>query len=329
VIEGPASPAEQRSTHASVLGMAVISVLAVVVSTELHECMHLVAGRLAGIPAHFLALTSVGIGAAEATHAPPWALAVMNGFAPIATMVIGLVALILVPVLRRRALVAVTAFAGWCAIFAVPYTGLQLMLTAAPVETRGNGADFAAVIGGYFGVPLEWRVAIAVIGLVVFLASGFVLRPLVSQVRESPRSLLSLTRPIRAISWWRSAMASALAALLIVIAARSATDLLHGNLRGISLLLRGAYVWAVIMTLLVPWRSVGARKVLKQWIYPGLLASAVLIIAGRAFNQDDFFTLGVLLVLPLPATALAASLIEPSASSEVFADGLARDSGEP
>lgn len=67
-------------------GMALIALLANLLSSELHERFHLIVGRLCGLPAHFLNLTSVGVSASIAATARPSALALMNGVAPLAVV---------------------------------------------------------------------------------------------------------------------------------------------------------------------------------------------------------------------------------------------------
>jgi hypothetical protein len=241
-------------------GMALISLLAVLVSAELHESLHLIVGRLAGLPSHFLNLTSVGVDPSVAVHASPSALALMNGVAPLATMLLGVLCLAAVPALRPKAPVAVTDFIAWCAIFAIPYIGLQTMVTAAPIQLRGNGADSAAVIGGYFGVPVVPRTAISLAGLLIYMASGFWLSAAVSQRTESAPSRLTLRQHLRGLAARRLVAASVLGLLLIAMTVRSAALLVRGDSRGVFSLLLETYVWAVMMTVLVRWRAPGHAR---------------------------------------------------------------------
>lgn len=133
----------------SLFGMALIALLAQLASCELHESLHLIVGRLAGLPVHFLSLTTVAVSPCVAATASPSALALMNGVAPLATMLLGVLALVSVPALRPKVPVAITDFIAWCAIFAVPYIGMQTMFAAAPIRLRGDGADSAAVTLAY------------------------------------------------------------------------------------------------------------------------------------------------------------------------------------
>ncbi|HEX3940935.1 MAG TPA: hypothetical protein VHX11_05580 [Acidobacteriaceae bacterium] len=283
--------------------MAPVALLAHLASTELHESFHFVVGRLAGLPSHFLNLTSVGVDPSVAANASSAALALMNGVAPLTTMLLGIVALAAVPALRSKVPPAVTAFVAWWAIVGVPYIGLQTMTTAGPVRLRGNGSDFAAVLGGYFGVPILPRTAIAVAGLVIFMASGFCLGAAVSPRTVGALSRLTLAQRLGGLARWRVVVASGLSLLLIAMTVRGATLAAHGNGGGLLLLLEGAWVWAALMALLVRWRAPGAREVRDHWIFPGLLASAGLIAISLLTHLFDFFIGGAMFVVPLIATA--------------------------
>jgi hypothetical protein len=292
----------EPSNGTGLWSMAAIALLAHLASTELHECFHLVVGRLAGLPCHFLSLTSVGVDPSVAANASPSALALMNGVAPLATMLLGVLALVAVPALRPKAGAAVTAFIAWFAIFGVAYIGLQMMTTAGPARLRGNGSDFAAVIGGYFGVPIVPRTAIAVAGLVIFMASGFYLSAAVSQ-GGGGSSRLTLGQHLHGLAAWRGVAASVLGLNLIAISVRSAALLAHGNGGGMLLLFGDTWVWAALMALLVGWRAPGAREVRDRWIFPGLLTSAGLIAISLLTHLDDFFIGGTTLIVPLIAAA--------------------------
>ena len=289
------------------LTMTVVALFAAVASTELHETFHLVVGRLAGLPAHFLALTSAGVTPSVAEHASPAALALMNGVAPIATMILGVVALVAAPRLRGKAPAAVTDFIAWCAIFAIPYIGLQTMVTAAPVDTRGSGADFAAVLGGYFGVSLVPRTIVSLAGFVIFIASGFWLRKVVSERREALQPSATLGGRLRAVATWRVVAALVLGLVLTAMTVRSFVLLVNGNSRGLALLVRGIVVWAAMVALLVRWQEPGARGVRDHWLFPGLAASACLIATGLLSHLGDYFLVGLLLALPLVTTAWSES----------------------
>jgi hypothetical protein len=293
----------QPSNRVGLWSMASFALLAHLASTELHECFHLVVGRLAGLPCHFLSFTSVGVDPSVAANASPSALALMNGVAPLATMLLGVLALVAVPALRPKAPAAVTAFIAWFAIFGVAYIGLQTMTTAGPARLRGNGSDFAAVIGGYFGMPIVPRTAIAVAGMVIFMASGFCMSAAVSERTGGASPRLTLGQHLHGLAAWRLVAASVLGLNLIAMTVRSAALLAHGNGGGMLLLFGETWVGAALMALLVRWRAPGAREVRDRWIFPGLLASAGLIAISLLTHLDDFFIGGTTLIVPLMATA--------------------------
>ena len=298
-MDGNDAPAPRRLNF---VAMAFIAIVAHLVSTELHECFHLIVGRLSGLPAHFLNLTSVGVTPSMAANARPSALALMNGVAPLATMLLGVVALFAVPRLRGRVPAAVTAFVAWCAIFAVPYIGLQTMTTALPVRLRGNGADSAAVIGGYFGVPIGARTVISVLGLLTFMASGFWLGQAVSESSTDALSRLTLKQHLRGLALWRIVTALALGLLILGMTVRGALLLACGKDGFLSLLV-AIWIWGAMMTVLVRWRAPGAREVRDEWIFPGLLASLGILAIGLLTRLDDFLTSATIFVIPLLATA--------------------------
>jgi hypothetical protein len=248
------APATRRLNF---FGMASIALLANLVSTELHESLHLIVGRLCGLPAHFLSLTSAGVDPLIAANARASSLALMNGVAPLATMLLGIAALFATPALRRRAPAALTAFIAWCAIFAVPYIGLQIMTTALPARLRGNGADSAAVIGGYFAAPIVLRTVISIVGLLIFMASGFCLGRAVS---ESSGGRLTVREHLRDLAPWRVAAASALGLLLIGLTGRGALLLAHGRYGGFFSLLQAIWVWGAMIILLVRWQAPGCLR---------------------------------------------------------------------
>jgi hypothetical protein len=242
----------------------------------------------------------------QAANASPAALALMNGVAPIATMILGVMALFATPRLRAKGSSTLADFCAWWAIFGVPYIGLQTMVTSAPVTTRGNGADFAAVIGGYFGVSAKPRAIIALVGFVLYIASGFLLRIAVSDGARRPSTNPTSNNALRSVAGWRLAAAAVLSALLILLTARSAGMLLWGNGRGLGLLVLAPLAWAAVMAMLIRWSQPEVSIIRNQWILPGLLAGIVLIAIGQ-LSKSDFTLDGLLLATPLFTTAWSAS----------------------
>jgi hypothetical protein len=281
--------------------MACVAILARLASTEVHESCHFLVGRLAGLHADFLTLTSVGVGASVTAGAPRYALALMNGVAPVMTVLLGILALKAVPAVRRKAPAAVTGFLAWWAITGIPYMGLQLMTTAGPIRLRGDGSDSAAVIGGYFGAGVAVRSVISLAGLLLYAASGFWLGAAVAGRNDAAR--LTLRQKLRGLAGWRLVVASILGLLLIAMTVRAAVLLVEGYRGGLLWLLLETLVWSAMMALVVQWHAPGAREVRDCWIFPGLLASAGVIAVGLLTRLDDLVIDGVTFTMPLLATA--------------------------
>jgi len=83
--------------------VACIATLVVFATTELHEAFHFLVGRLVGLPAEFFNLTSAGVEESVAAGAPQSALALMNGVAPLLTVLMGGLALRAVLYVREKA----------------------------------------------------------------------------------------------------------------------------------------------------------------------------------------------------------------------------------
>ena len=284
------------------LYVACIAILVAFATTELHEAFHFLVGRLVGLPAEFFNLTSAGVEESVAALASQSELALMNGVAPVLTVLLGVLALRTVPYVREKAPAAVTALLAWWAIAGVPYLGLQLMTAAGPIRLRGDGSDSAAVIGGFLGAGIVARSAISLAGLLLYFASGFWLGSAIRQ-NHSEIPQLTLWQTVRRLRPWRLVVASILALLLAGMTLRSAMLLLESSGWGVLSLLLEPLVWAAMMALLVRWRAPGARETRDKWIFPGLVASVGLIAISFLPHFDDFLILGVMLTIPLLATA--------------------------
>jgi hypothetical protein len=282
--------------------MACVAILARFASTEVHEFFHFLVGRLVGLPASFLSMTTVGVEASVAARAPQYALALMNGVAPVVTVLLGFLALMAVPLVREKAPAAVTAFFAWWAITGVPYMGLQLMTAAGPIRLRGDGSDSAAVLGGFLGMGIVARSAFSLAGLLLYIASGFWLGTAVTE-SSNGAARQTLRQKLRGLKAWRLVAAAMIGLSLIAMTVRSAMLLEKGSHSGVLWLLLETLVWATMMALLVSWRAPGTREVRDHWIFPGLVASVGLIALGLLTHLDDFLIDGALYTIPLLATA--------------------------
>lgn len=301
---------ESSVTPLGILPRAVISLVTIFLCVELHELVHLGVGWMAGLPARFLHLTAVGVAPDVAAQANPAALAWMNGVAPVFTVVLGLLAFAMVASPRRRFRPPLHYALTWVAILGVPYAGFQLMLAAAPVRVRGDGADFAAVIGGYFQAPLAVRSIVAVSGVAVFVASGLWLGRLLVDPAVKPGRAPSLGARLSAVPLWRRLFAVAVGILSICAAVMSGALLFRSDLRGMGLLALSAFWgWPIFFTLLVPWRRPGPAAVWRHWIIPGLCMAFALTVVGLVF-PSDYTTFGFLLLASLPAAAWSRTDVE-------------------
>ena len=182
------------------------------------------------------------------------------------------------------------------------------MTAAGPFRLRGDGSDSAAVIGGLLGAGIVVRSAISVVGLLLYFASGFFLGSAIAQ-KDSGSPRLTLRQNFRGLRRWRVVAASILALLLMGMTVRSVMLLLESSGWGVLSLLLETLVWAAMMALLVRWRAPGARETRDKWIFPGLVASAGLIAISFLPHLDDFLILGVMLTIPLLATAWTLTLV--------------------
>jgi len=141
-----AQPTHSRGVGHLVLygGINVVSVIAFV---TLHELTHMIVGRLLGLPASFASPVTVSVPTSVIGHVDGWRLALMNGIAPLTTMILGVVAALLLTRYGRRWPDLLNRFVGWWALFGVAYIGFEMIGTSAPTVYAGSGADPAAVAG--------------------------------------------------------------------------------------------------------------------------------------------------------------------------------------
>lgn len=299
-----AVPLSVQSTRteaaANVIVRSVLVAASVIVIISLHESMHLLVGRLAGIPAVFTGLTSAGLPKSINPHLfGPTQLALMNGIAPLFTVVFGFVVYYL---LRRRPAVlgAVRYFFTWWAIFGIPYLGVQMILCVQPSDYSGNGADSAAV-AGYLNLPMLVRAIICLVGYVYYMVSAvWVTGATLAANRDVQPQDSGLT-----IVWWRQFLGWLLIALALITAIWLALRALHGNPYGPIFLVWTA--WAIGTALLTPWKSYAARTMLKHWLLPGILGMLALIPLGLIGGGNDYASIWFIISPPLVAATLFAT----------------------
>ncbi len=239
----------------------------------------------------------------------------MNGIAPLATWAIGWLAWALV--VRNHHLDGPLRTAlTWAAIFGVPYIGIELVTTGAKVVTNGSGSDFAAV-SGLLGLPYGLRALAMAAGLGWYVASAWVVlqalragaRPAVAGYAESERhSAASLSQgaaqPAR--PRWRLLLGG------LLVCAVACGGLVGGGLAasgqssGPTFMFLSLAVWGLATAVLVPWRHPAAHATWRQWVRPGLLASAVLFVYGLVAG-NDYANIGFTTLPPVIAAALVAT----------------------
>lgn len=294
----------QSTRTEAVVNVIVRSILvaaSVIVIIGLHESMHLLVGRLAGIPAVFTGLTSAGLPKSINPHLfGPTQLALMNGIAPLLTVVFGFVVYYL---LRRRpaALGAVRYFFTWWAIYGIPYLGLQLMIVIYHTDYSGNGPDSAA-LAGYLHLSDPIRAVICLAGfLYYFAASLWVLKAL----RAADLDILPSGSGL-ALAWWRRLSGIA----LIIVANGSAVFLaasaFFGQIHGLPLYL-GILTWGLGTAALTPWKSSAARTLFQHWLLPGILGMLALILLGLIGDGNDYASIWLLIMPPLVAAIMFAT----------------------
>lgn len=277
--------------------LAAISVAAVVFA---HELVHLLIGRFAGIPAAFTGLTSVGIPRADVHLYAGWRLALMNGGAPIFTVLVGFAVLAVMPRLGHFHRL-VRYFLSWWAIFGIPYLGLQAMIVVARVDFSGNGVDSAAV-AGYFHAGPPALAVVSVAGFLYFLwSSRWVIRAIESADDRIPRKA-----PAGAVAVWRRAITGLL--VLVAIAASVSFSILVFGLRPPPLpVLTALGAWAIACVFLTRWRSPPARRVWRGWLIPGAIGMFALVPLGFVGGGNDFAQLWAFELSPVFAATMLAS----------------------
>jgi hypothetical protein len=253
-----------------------VAAVALVFSIEIHELVHLLTARLMGIPSRFLNLTAVGIPMAAAAKYPPGELAVMNGSAPLFSIVVlGCGTYFWLkgrPFERswRR------YFLTWVTIFNLPYLGLQMMAMGGPSQPNGGGNDFATVFD-YFGASHFLRAWLAVLGFVFFIILQAPLRSLLYLEHGTPTP-----HGYKPVSRLRTILGWGLVALGLT-ASRIFT-------------LSETVFWALACISFVSWSSDLTRALFRQWLAPCIMATlmlALIFASGQTLRREgnDFLML--------------------------------------
>jgi len=271
-----------------VLFRAALLVATIAITTTLHEVVHLVVGRLLGIPAQFLSYTSVGIPDTETAQFSSMSLAAMNGGAPLfSVLFFGLLPLFLI--LKNNLKSGETWFSllGWSAIFNVPYLGLQFMLAVNVSSVNGSGSDMAAVMGA-FEVPAGPRFLLGAIGYLLFVAALVILGRAFSKERHmwpSPHSQL------------RKWMGYSCIFLGFVSVCFGDWITLSGNQNlGMTLIaIGGFFLLGAGSSLLINSKSSNYRAFKAHWLIPTIVGTFCMALIG-IFLQNDYANFWLILI---------------------------------
>ena len=271
---------------------ALVAMVSLVFSIEIHELVHLLTARLMGIPSRFLNFTAVGIPMADAAKYPPGELAVMNGIAPLFSFVVlgcGTYFWLKGRPFKRSS--SPRYFLTWIAIFNLPYLGAQMMGMGGPSLPNGGGNDFATVFT-YFGASQFLRTWLVVLGFVLFIILQAPLRSLLylEDGTPSPHGYKPVSR-LRTILGWSFvvlSLADSLAVCQIQIHS-------HGTI----LLLFEPVFWALACISFVSWRSDLTRALCRQWLTPCIVSTLMLALIFLPFGleeENDFLMLWLFVI---------------------------------
>jgi hypothetical protein len=287
-------------TKWNVVTRAVLVAFSAIVIITLHETIHLLVGRMAGIPAVFTGLTSAGLPKnVDPGQYGPAQLALMNGIAPLLTVVFGFVIYYLLA--RKQAVLRhLRYFFTWWAIFGIPYLGVQMIIIIQHSDYSGNGADSAAV-AGYLHLSILLRALICLAGFLYYMVSAIWV---LGAIRAADRDVLPGGSSL-AIAWWRQLLGWILIAVAIASAVAIGVRALYGIVYGPLFLVFSS--WATGTALLTPWRSFVAMAMWKRWLLPGIIGLLALIPLGFIGGSNDYADMWLPILPPLIAATLFAT----------------------
>ena len=284
-------------------GITVISLITIV---TLHELAHLAVGLLLGLPVRFVSPVSVAVPPAVVGQVAGWRLALMNGIAPLTTMLLGGIAALLLTRLGRNWPDLLNRFVGWWALFGVAYIGFELMGTGDPSVYAGTGSDPAAV-AGFLGLSDPIRGLVSFVALLFFLISGFLVVPALVAIEHLPPGPLAGLWSLNFVpSRWRRIAALILIAAILVLDISGAIRIAQGDHDGFKATeLLGPLLWAIALALLTAWRTPFAHVMRNQWLFPLFIGWVVLILGGILTNASDYLVIGLYLLGPVLSLALS------------------------
>lgn len=283
-----------------IVARAALVAISVALFVTVHELAHLVVGRIAGIPAVFTSLTSAGVPKGTAGLYPPLALALMNGIAPLFTVIVGF-AIYRILVRWPRTFGWARYFLAWWAIFGIPYLGLQMMIAVTPVDYSGNGSDSAAV-AGYFHVPISVRAIICVAGFLLYMVSAVWVLAVIRAVDPYVRAAHTATD----VPPWRRVLGYILVLAAMAGIVTVAKRALYGEFPGAYM--GAAFLgWAIAAAVLTRWHSQAARAVWIRWLLPEAIGMLALVPVGFIGSGNDYASIWLPVIPPVMAAAMFAA----------------------
>lgn len=259
-----------------------LATVSLVFSIEIHELVHLLTARFMGIPSRFLNFTATGIPMADASKYPLGELAVMNGIAPLFSVVVLGCGTYFWLKGRYFKQSWHRYFLTWVAILNLPYLGLQMMAMGGSSQPNGGGNDFATVFD-YFGASHFLRAWLSVLGFILFIILQAPLRRLLYLEDGAPGPLgykpVSRLRTILGCGFVVLGLAASLAAFQYQI-----------------LVLTEFVFWALASISFVSWSSDLTKALVRQWLAPCIMSTLILVPIGLEGN--DFLMLW-LFVIPI------------------------------
>jgi hypothetical protein len=180
-------------------------------------------------------------------------------------------------------------FLTWVAMLNLPYLGLQMTAMGEQAQSNGGGNDFATVFN-YLGASDSVRAWFGVLGFVLFIVLQAPLRDLLYVEDGTPGTHgdkpVSRLRTILGCGFVALGLAAALAACRYHILQKDGQAGLWVLSEFVFLALAGAS--------LVAWSSDLTRRLVRQWLVPGLISTFILALVGLTGN--DFLVLWLFII---------------------------------
>lgn len=248
-----------------------------------HELLHLIFGRVAGIPATFLSLSSVGVPSdydINRFHSPV-SIFLMNVPAFIISFIFGCICFAIIYKKRGHISNGLKFILTWFAIFNIPYLGMQFLTSVDKGSSHGDGPDFA-YMASFLNFSDSIRFAFIIIALIFIPLSYYALSRLFYR-KEMDASLLRT-------SLVRKVVASLFFIVALIYSLKSSFDFL---VKGILIDGPGSiflfYLFPVLfaMLLMTDFKNI-QKELLENYFYPSLVVGIILLFPTFLSTIDVF-----------------------------------------